>query len=75
MNGKVRAKQYYLNDSDRSKVCGIILHGDGSHSGQGVVYETKGQHPFVTFKDSFFLFTSNSLHNILYKNSDELDAQ
>ena len=40
VNGKVRAKQYYLNDSDRSKVCGIILHGDGSHSGQGVVYET-----------------------------------
>ena len=40
VNGKVRAKQYYLNDTDRSKVCGIILHGDGSHSGQGVVYET-----------------------------------
>ena len=40
VNGKVRAKQYYLNDTERSKVCGIILHGDGSHSGQGVVYET-----------------------------------
>lgn len=40
VQGKVRAKQYYLGDHDHSKVVGVILHGDGSHSGQGVVYET-----------------------------------
>ncbi|XP_024362659.1 uncharacterized protein [Physcomitrium patens] len=38
--GKTRAKQYYSNDKDRSKNMAILLHGDGSFSGQGVVYET-----------------------------------
>lgn len=38
--GKTRAKQYYSNDTDRSKNMAILLHGDGSFSGQGVVYET-----------------------------------
>lgn len=38
--GKTRAKQYYSNDKDRSKNLAILLHGDGSFSGQGVVYET-----------------------------------
>lgn len=38
--GKVRAKQYYSDDTDRSKSLGVLLHGDGSFSGQGVVYET-----------------------------------
>jgi 2-oxoglutarate dehydrogenase E1 component len=38
--GKTRAKQYYSNDSDRTKNMGILIHGDGSFAGQGVVYET-----------------------------------
>ena len=38
--GKVRAKQYYSDDGDRSRNMGILMHGDGSFSGQGVVYET-----------------------------------
>lgn len=38
--GKVRAKQYFTDDNERSKNMGILLHGDGSFSGQGVVYET-----------------------------------
>lgn len=38
--GKVRAKQYYSDDLDRSRNLGVLLHGDGSFSGQGVVYET-----------------------------------
>ncbi|CAM6088249.1 unnamed protein product [Calypogeia fissa] len=38
--GKTRAKQYYANDKDRGKNMAILLHGDGSFSGQGVVYET-----------------------------------
>ncbi|KAL9250291.1 2-oxoglutarate dehydrogenase, mitochondrial-like protein, partial [Drosera capensis] len=38
--GKTRAKQYYSNDEDRTKNMAILLHGDGSFAGQGVVYET-----------------------------------
>lgn len=28
--GKVRAKQYYSDDHDRSKSMGVLLHGDGT---------------------------------------------
>jgi len=38
--GKTRAKQYYSNDLDRTKNMGVLIHGDGSFAGQGVVYET-----------------------------------
>ena len=38
--GKTRAKQFYSNDADRTKNMGILIHGDGSFAGQGVVYET-----------------------------------
>lgn len=38
--GKTRAKQFYSNDDDRTKNMGILIHGDGSFAGQGVVYET-----------------------------------
>ncbi|KAH9326339.1 hypothetical protein KI387_006517 [Taxus chinensis] len=38
--GKTRAKQYYSNDKDRTKNLAILIHGDGSFAGQGVVYET-----------------------------------
>ncbi|KAI0498276.1 hypothetical protein KFK09_021517 [Dendrobium nobile] len=38
--GKARAKQYYSNDVDRTKNMGVLIHGDGSFAGQGVVYET-----------------------------------
>ncbi|KAG2723700.1 hypothetical protein I3843_02G159500 [Carya illinoinensis] len=38
--GKTRAKQYYSNDADRIKNMGVLIHGDGSFAGQGVVYET-----------------------------------
>ncbi|GAB4844990.1 hypothetical protein Ancab_038383 [Ancistrocladus abbreviatus] len=38
--GKTRAKQYYCNDLDRSKNIAVLIHGDGSFAGQGVVYET-----------------------------------
>ncbi|KDO20700.1 oxoglutarate dehydrogenase [Saprolegnia parasitica CBS 223.65] len=42
VEGKVRAKQYYLgNDDDaEKKVMPLLLHGDAAFSGQGVVYET-----------------------------------
>jgi len=38
--GKTRAKQYYSNDKNRTKNMGVLIHGDGSFAGQGVVYET-----------------------------------
>ena len=38
--GKVRAKQDALGDSSRSKVMGILLHGDAAFSGQGIVAES-----------------------------------
>ena len=38
--GKVRAKQYYSEDTARKGTLGVLLHGDGAFSGQGVVYET-----------------------------------
>ncbi|WP_027134501.1 2-oxoglutarate dehydrogenase E1 component [Geminicoccus roseus] len=37
--GKVRAKQRLLGDADRSKVMGILMHGDAAFAGQGVVHE------------------------------------
>ncbi|XP_002966013.2 2-oxoglutarate dehydrogenase, mitochondrial [Selaginella moellendorffii] len=38
--GKTRAKQYYSQDVERKRNMAVLLHGDGSFSGQGVVYET-----------------------------------
>ncbi len=40
--GKVRAKQDQLNDEERVKVMGILLHGDAAFAGQGVVAEGFG---------------------------------
>ncbi len=40
--GKVRAKQDQLNDSDRTAVLPILLHGDAAFAGQGVVAEGFG---------------------------------
>ncbi len=37
--GKVRAKQTQKGDDDRSKVMGLLLHGDAAFAGQGVVHE------------------------------------
>ena len=38
--GSVRARQDRMKDKDRSKVIPVLLHGDASFSGQGVVMES-----------------------------------
>ena len=38
--GKVRAKQAQLDDTDRTKVMPVLLHGDAAFAGQGIVGET-----------------------------------
>jgi 2-oxoglutarate dehydrogenase E1 component len=37
--GKVRAKQTQKDDTDRSRVMGLLLHGDAAFAGQGVIHE------------------------------------
>jgi 2-oxoglutarate dehydrogenase E1 component len=37
--GKVRAKQRQKGDSERSRVMGLLMHGDAAFAGQGVVQE------------------------------------
>ncbi len=40
--GKARAKQDQLNDTNRTKVLTVLLHGDAAFAGQGVVAECFG---------------------------------
>ena len=40
--GKARAKQYQLNDTDRTQVLPILLHGDAAFAGQGIIAECFG---------------------------------
>jgi 2-oxoglutarate dehydrogenase E1 component len=38
--GKIRAKQDFISDKSRSRVGGVLFHGDASFAGQGVVMES-----------------------------------
>lgn len=40
VEGIARAKQRALKDKERAKVIPVVIHGDASFAGQGVVYET-----------------------------------
>ena len=48
--GKARAKQYQANDTTRSTVLPVLLHGDAAFAGQGVVAECFGLSGLVGHK-------------------------
>lgn len=57
--GKVRAKQDQHNDTERSKVMALTLHGDAAFSGQGLVAET------LAFADLRGYRTGGTVHVIV----------
>jgi 2-oxoglutarate dehydrogenase E1 component len=48
--GKARAKQFQLNDAERTRVLPMLLHGDAAFAGQGVVAECFGLSGLVGHK-------------------------
>jgi len=40
VEGKTYAKQFYSGDREKKKAMSVLVHGDASFAGQGVVYET-----------------------------------
>ena len=64
--GRVRAKQQQQNDVDRTKVLGILLHGDAAFAGQGVVAETFAfLHIVESIKSLYFQLHTGLFHNDL----------
>ncbi len=47
--GRVRAKQDLLEDSARSKVMGLLIHGDAAFCGQGIVAESLAMSPLDAY--------------------------
>ncbi len=47
--GRVRAKQDLLEDSARSKVMGLLIHGDAAFCGQGIVAESLALSPLDAY--------------------------
>jgi 2-oxoglutarate dehydrogenase E1 component len=61
--GRVRAKQDLLKDSNRSKVMGILMHGDASFPGQGIVSECFGLSELDGYKTggTFHIVVNNQI--------------
>lgn len=61
--GKTRAEQFFRGDSRGDRVMSILLHGDSSFSGQGVVYETFNMSglPDYTVHGTIHLVVNNQL--------------
>jgi 2-oxoglutarate dehydrogenase E1 component len=49
VEGIVRAKQAYREDTARRRVVPVLLHGDAAFMGQGIVYETLALGPLPSF--------------------------
>jgi len=42
--GKTKAKQFFVNDAEKTRVMPVLLHGDAAFSGQGIVPEVRAPH-------------------------------
>ena len=43
--------------------------------GHGKTHEEKGQDPVIIFREAFFLFANNNIHEIFTKPYDELEDE
>eukprot|EP00759_Apiculatamorpha_spiralis_P045403 PhF_6_TR42169/c0_g1_i1/m.63758/K00164/OGDH, sucA; 2-oxoglutarate dehydrogenase E1 component len=50
VEGKTRAKQFYLQDDKHEKVMAVQIHGDAAFAGQGVCFETMGMCGLQSYK-------------------------
>src|SRR6266481_919059 len=57
--GKVRAKQYQRGDNERTRVAGILMHGDAAFAGQGLVAES------LELSDLLGFCTGGTIHVIV----------